>query len=89
MVDVFKFADLCLKSLETLGEHSQKRDGFIRYLLGVSTILIVIIPDAVYGVGGGGGRRGCSSGRGGWPFAVRLSMRHGVSAELNVSPGWS
>ena len=35
---------------------------------------------------GRSGRRRSIGGPGGWPFAVRLSMRHGVSAELTVSP---
>ena len=38
---------------------------------------------------GRSGRRSIIGGPGGWPLAVRLSMRHGVSAELTVSPGRS
>ena len=36
---------------------------------------------------GEGGCRRIVGDVGGWPHAVRLSMRHGVSAELDVNPG--
>ena len=36
---------------------------------------------------GEGGYRRIVGDVGGWPRAVRLSMRHGVSAELGVNPG--
>ena len=80
-------AVLCI---EALGEGSKKAEDFTGLLLFGLVSMAFVAPVVIWFlVGRVEVENGVVFIWGWWPFAVRLPTRHGVSAELTVSPGRS